>query len=424
MHNRFTLEKLTYIAGLMYEELQIPAYLLSSDGQSHHALCPDINSLHPLYEDIGHILQQFTQHHILGKPAIRKTSFLEYFILIALEEDKQSCGLFIMGPFINVEIPEQLVIAMARDHQLRHKQLDELVSYYQSTPIVSRGRIYNAALMLYMMIYGEMLDLADVVYDNVAIKPVVSRENSDKFHLLSKRRDHLNFHKNPAVEKHFLAYIREGRKEALLQFEISFPTERLGILSKLSLLRNEKNLAICFITLVTRAAIDGGVMPDIAYSLSDWYIQLVEECRKPEEVNQTIRRCSVDFVEHVQVSKHENYSQPVNRCSNYIFKHLHESITLKQLAETVQLHPDYLSQLFKKEIGVTPMAYIQQERIKEAQKLLTFTDTTISDIGTLLQFHDQSYFTKVFKKWTGMTPKQYRNTADNPREMEEEARQL
>ncbi|MEH7313803.1 helix-turn-helix domain-containing protein, partial [Priestia megaterium] len=74
------------------------------------------------------------------------------------------------------------------------------------------------------------------------------------------------------------------------------------------------------------------------------------------------------------------------------------------------LHPNYLSKIFKKEVGKSVSQYIQEQRIEEAKKLLQLSNYTISEISTLLNFHDQSYFTTTFKKILGVTPKQYRNT--------------
>jgi AraC-like DNA-binding protein len=67
-----------------------------------------------------------------------------------------------------------------------------------------------------------------------------------------------------------------------------------------------------------------------------------------------------------------------------------------------------LSFLFKKEVGITVSEYIQQTKIDEVKKLLAYSKTPISEICSLLNFNDQSYFTKVFKKVVGITPKQYR----------------
>nr|WP_237446585.1 helix-turn-helix transcriptional regulator [Shimazuella alba] len=75
-----------------------------------------------------------------------------------------------------------------------------------------------------------------------------------------------------------------------------------------------------------------------------------------------------------------------------------------------RLNPIYLCQLFKNEVGISLREYIQQQKIEEAKRLLISTSYSLTDICTYLHFTDQSYFTKVFKKFVGITPKQYRNT--------------
>ncbi|WP_249649209.1 AraC family transcriptional regulator, partial [Lysinibacillus sp. D4B2_S17] len=82
---------------------------------------------------------------------------------------------------------------------------------------------------------------------------------------------------------------------------------------------------------------------------------------------------------------------------------------LDQFSAICHLSSNYLSSLFKKEVGISLSEYIHQQKIEEAKKLLTFTNYPILDIGSLLNFTDHSYDIKVFKKFPGITPKQYRN---------------
>ncbi|MNJ61106.1 HTH-type transcriptional activator Btr [compost metagenome] len=116
-----------------------------------------------------------------------------------------------------------------------------------------------------------------------------------------------------------------------------------------------------------------------------------------------------DYAERVHQTKRNQYSKPINVCLDYIFKHLYDPITLNDLARKAALHPNYLSALFKKEVGCSLRHYIQQTKIDEARSLLLLTDRSISEISTLLNYHDQSYFSKIFKKFTGVTPNEYKN---------------
>ena len=102
-------------------------------------------------------------------------------------------------------------------------------------------------------------------------------------------------------------------------------------------------------------------------------------------------------------------SLPVVRCIDYIHENLHSRITLEELAELAALHPSYLSRLFKKETGVSVSEYIQQLKIDTAKNMLLYSDFTPAKIASVLAFPDQSYFTQVFKKYTGFTPRKFQS---------------
>lgn len=92
----------------------------------------------------------------------------------------------------------------------------------------------------------------------------------------------------------------------------------------------------------------------------------------------------------------------------YIRKHLNETIELEKLAENTCLSKDYFIRLFKKELGTTPLQYINQKKIEKAQLLLITEDLAIKEIAFQLAFEDYSYFNRLFKKITGVTPQEYR----------------
>ena len=91
-----------------------------------------------------------------------------------------------------------------------------------------------------------------------------------------------------------------------------------------------------------------------------------------------------------------------------IFPRINRQITLDETAEHVHLHPSYFSTLFKQSTGSSFKEYLNMVRIEESKRLLANTDFSIIDIAIAAGFEDQSYFSKVFKKYTGITPKQYR----------------
>lgn len=161
--------------------------------------------------------------------------------------------------------------------------------------------------------------------------------------------------------------------------------------------------------MATRSAIEGGLHPETAYTLSDLYIQKIESTKHAVTLNDLIKNALIDFAERVAHSQQQSYTQVISACQQYIFRHVYDRISLEKLAQQVAMNPSYLSTRFNQEVGVSISTYIQQAKINEAKYLLTFTHYTISKIGSLLCFNDQSYFTKVFKTFEHTTPKQYKN---------------
>lgn len=92
----------------------------------------------------------------------------------------------------------------------------------------------------------------------------------------------------------------------------------------------------------------------------------------------------------------------------YMQEHLAEEISLNVLAETFHLSAQYISQLFKNEIGVNFLAYLTTIRMECAKKLLVSTQLSIAEISERCGYADYRVFTKVFKKTEGSTPSQYR----------------
>ena len=98
----------------------------------------------------------------------------------------------------------------------------------------------------------------------------------------------------------------------------------------------------------------------------------------------------------------------IHRCIQYIGEHYSEPITLREAAEHVYLTPPYLCRIFKKETGVTFNEYLNRIRVNKAKELLANRKLRLTDISLLVGFEDQSYFTKVFKRITGMLPSVWR----------------
>lgn len=105
------------------------------------------------------------------------------------------------------------------------------------------------------------------------------------------------------------------------------------------------------------------------------------------------------------IKEEEDVITPV---TDYIKEHLSEKISREQLADLVYLHPDYLTHVFKEKTGLSLSAWILKERLNQSRNLLRNTNKSISVIALDCGFSDASYFTRIFRRETGISPRQYR----------------
>lgn len=173
--------------------------------------------------------------------------------------------------------------------------------------------------------------------------------------------------------------------------------------------RNMKYLFVCTATIATRFAIEGGMEAEEAYNASDLYIQRMDLLRDVEEVIALRTDMMRFFTERMAGIKKEGVcSRPVVLAQDYIRAHLHERIRAGELADVVGLNESYLSTLFKRETGLTITDYVTEERVATAKNMLRYSEMTAAAIAASLGFSTQSYFTKVFREHTGLTPSEFR----------------
>lgn len=173
-----------------------------------------------------------------------------------------------------------------------------------------------------------------------------------------------------------------------------------------------RNIMYHFVTsvaLVSRFCVEGGLGHDVAYTLSDIYIQRADKCSDCESLLDIFEEMRIDFAKRMRELKKERVvSLHVRRCIDHIYDHLHEKLTLDMLSEVSGLSSSYLSKLFEKETGVTVKQFIIRAKIQTAENLLKYSDFSYLDIALSLGFSSQSAFIYTFRKQKGMTPKEYR----------------
>lgn len=172
-------------------------------------------------------------------------------------------------------------------------------------------------------------------------------------------------------------------------------------------LKQQKYMAVSFITLATRYAIQGGMNENNAYSFSDSFILKIDKAKNKAAVNSLIVDAAIELTNKVNLcQKKFNYSPHIRKCVAYINKNLNEKLTVNSVAKYCNLSSDYLSRIFKEEMGVNLSAYITHQKLEMSQTLL-FEGYDSDNISYLLGFSSQSHYISLFKKEYGITPGEF-----------------
>ena len=146
-----------------------------------------------------------------------------------------------------------------------------------------------------------------------------------------------------------------------------------------------------------------------ALSRSDAYIQKCELLHDPERITNLQYHMVFDYTEQVEKLRAvESPSKLVLDVTAYIRRHLSEPITTEQIAAALFLSRSRLSVKFKQETGQNLIDFILKEKTDEAKRLLRYTDKPAAAISAYLGFSSQSHFSRVFKKYAGCQPNEYR----------------
>lgn len=172
--------------------------------------------------------------------------------------------------------------------------------------------------------------------------------------------------------------------------------------------RSLKNYCIIMNTLLRKAAENGGVHPVHLDSISSAFAVRIEQLMSTDAVMKLMTEMFRSYCRLVRKHSMKAYSSPVQKAILCIDADLSASHSLSTLAAMQNVSPSYLSNLFHKETGQTLTEYINEKRIRHAKHLLESTRLQVQTIAQHCGVMDVQYFTRIFKKSTGMTPKQYR----------------
>lgn len=263
----------------------------------------------------------------------------------------------------------------------------------------------------------QLARIASVFLDYLAVEPhlpqIVREDHStimpEEAKAIENKFETFDFvEKNYAAEAEFLHAIEVGdiefikRLNGTLNSAITVPPRYPS-----DPLRERKNLAITLNSISLRAAVKGGLNPSLAHSLSHNFAIMIEQQTTVEALLKMNQRIFMTYTESVRKYAMKGYSETIIEAVTYIRVHLTDKVSLAEIADHLHLSGEHLSRQFKKEMKMTLTDFLHKTKVEESCNLLTGRLYSISDIAYTFSYSSPAHYTKMFKKFMGMSPKQW-----------------
>ena len=329
------------------------------------------------------------------------SSLLSWLMAFGTENGSIS-SIYLMGPFFVGRNDPETYSEYLRPMKLSKEADETLREGLRSLPVMSTSETSQTAVILHYCIRGEKISMSDVAY----------YVSTPKHHRGTRNLETNQFDRSSGrweLEEKLLSRVRQGDLSAAEALSEANETYTISAFGKTDGLLAARRNIHQLLTLVSRAAVDGGLPQKTAFSLCTDYRAHFEKCHSLQELELVSREMVCDYASRVREMKNYSGCSPqIRLCCEYINTHPGEKLTLEVMADKAGYSPFHLSRKFRQEMNCSIIEYIQKSKIEHAKYLLANTKQSVDDISADLGFNSRSYFTTVFKNLVGTTPMEFR----------------
>jgi len=329
------------------------------------------------------------------------------YLLLPGTEDMQ---LLSIGPYLEKEMSDQDILELAESLELQPAQQKILQKYYTSLPVISpESPIQHLLVMFYEQLWGSD-GFTYATFSREALSGFTSfRQKALSSEDISSQWNVDMIEKRYAGENAMMDAVRTGN---LKKVDTHIGRITAAVFDKRlpDHLRTLKNYCIITNTLLRKAAEQGGVHPVYLDSVSADFAAKIEQMASPAACPAMIGSIARSYCRLVKNHSAKSYSPSVQKAMICVDADLSAPLSLRYLADELNINSSYLSSLFKKETGITVTTYIIRQRINYAKHLLENTRLQIQTVAQYCGLGDVHYFSKLFKKETGLTPREFRQS--------------
>ena len=318
-------------------------------------------------------------------------------------------GAVLGGPVQMVEPDEFLIEDIIRKSNIRDTQLDEVIKYIKEIPVI-KPEVVNSMSELLFIVAAHISD----------IQPSMYMEEREYHEQQSHISEYIHYIKTMGGDEDSLqSYPLDKEKELLSLIAIGDKAGAQRVLNEIFghiFFSTGGNFSIIkarileLIVLLSRAALEGGADVEQIFGLNYNYLNEINGFGTVEELTHWLSRIMARFTDLVFNLDDIKHVDVIYKAIDYVKRNYMRKITLEEVASRVYLSPTYFSKVFKEEMKVNFNSFLNNIRIEMSKKLLADESIDLVDLASMVGFEDQSYFSKVFKKVTGISPGKYRES--------------
>lgn len=341
---------------------------------------------------------------VFGEPYIFSCHANLNHIVFPLINRQKFLGSILVGPFLMDEPDSILLADLSKKYNIPTAKILDLYDELKNISVILPSKINHISRLLYFLFSNLIRDSKEEL-----------KNNNRKLMQQSQINESIQRYKGLDIP--VSSYPYEKEKALIMKVKTRNIKDANAILNDLlgyvlfsegNSLNTVKTRTIELCSLLSRTAIEGGAPTDSVLKLNNQFLMNLQQITSMDTLCYKLQEIVETFSESMFHHTPTKSSEIIKKAISYISEYFHTNMTLADVANHVHLHPCYFSTLFKQSTGSSFKEYMNMVRIEESKRLLTNTDFSIIDIAIAVGFEDQSYFSKVFRKYTGMTPKQFR----------------
>jgi AraC-like DNA-binding protein len=331
---------------------------------------------------------------------------LQYIFLQLPHADEKN--LLFIGPYLSAPLSSKDILEIGEQLDFPPNTQHFLKDYYAALPIILENDHLFTVIDAFLERLWKTPSFSIVEFNNdhtlthSPLEPVAHGNGFDEI-LAAMEQMEIRY----AFENELILAVTMGQqhKERML---LSVLNEQMFEKRVQDPLRNAKNYCIIMNTLLRKAAEQGGVHPLHIDRMSSKFASKIELVTNLKAIPEFMREMFSSYCRLVRKHSTKQYSTVVKNTVLIIDSDISAELSLQSLAERLGVTAGYLATVFKKETGKTVVEYVRDKRINHALHLLNTTNLQIQTIAMHCGIMDVQYFSKLFKRQIGKTPREYR----------------